>query len=80
MNDKRRTARHRVLKAGKISFGQAGIIDCTVRNMSERGACLQVESPLGIPDTFNLIITTEQIPRPCRILWRKEKQIGIEFQ
>ena len=80
MNDNRRITRKRVLKTGKILVGRTSIIDCTVRDVSESGACLKVESPLGIPDTFDLLITTEQTPRPCRIVWRKEKQIGVKFQ
>jgi predicted kinase len=79
MNDKRRAARNRVLKAAKISVGGSGIIDATVRNMSERGACLQVASPLGIPDTFTLVMVSDQAVRTCRVVWRKEKQIGVEF-
>jgi hypothetical protein len=79
MNDNRRVARHRVLKGAKIAFGRAGIIDVTVRNISDRGACLQVASPLGIPDTFNLVMVGGQITRPCRLVWRKEKEIGVEF-
>jgi hypothetical protein len=79
MNDNRRVARHRILKGAKIAFGPAGIIDVTVRNISDRGACLQVASPLGIPDTFNLVMVGGKITRPCRLVWRKEKEIGIEF-
>jgi hypothetical protein len=78
MNDNRRVARHRVLKGAKIAFGRAGIIDVTVRNISDRGACLKVASPLGIPDTFNLVMVGGQT-RPCRLVWRKEKEIGVEF-
>jgi PilZ domain len=68
-----------VLKAAKIAFGRAGIIDVTVRNMSDRGACLLVASPLGIPETFDLIIVGDKVTRPCRLVWRKEKQVGVEF-
>jgi hypothetical protein len=78
MNDNRRVARHRVLKGAKIAFGRASIIDVTMRNISDRGACLRVASPVGIPDTFNLVMVDGQI-RPCRLVWRKEKEIGVEF-
>jgi len=80
MTENRTIARQRVLKAGKIAINRAGIIDCTVRNISETGACLQVASPLGIPEYFNLILDGEPAPKPCRVVWRKEKQIGIAFQ
>jgi hypothetical protein len=52
--DKQRQARCRVLKGAHITFkGHGAAIDCTVRNLSDRGACLKVESPIGIPDSFD---------------------------
>jgi hypothetical protein len=80
MDDQRDATRQRVLKPAKIAFGRAGIIDCTLRNISDSGACLQVASPIGIPETFNLLLDAGKTSRPCRVLWRKEQQIGVEFQ
>ena len=78
MGDEHRIApRQRVLKGARIQFG-GGSIDCTVRNISETGAALEVTSPLGIPTEFTLV--TEAARRPCRVVWRKEKRIGITFE
>ena len=79
MGDGRKTPRRRVLKLGRISFGGAAI-DCTVRNLSERGAALDVASPIGIPDTFILVLESEHDQRPCRVVWRKESRIGVAFE
>ena len=77
MDDEHRIApRHRVLKGASIQFG-GGAIDCTVRNLSETGAALDVQSPVGIPAEFTLVTDTEQ--RQCRVVWRKEKRIGVTF-
>jgi hypothetical protein len=73
----RAAPRRRVLKAGTIEFGGGGI-DCTVRNVSETGAALEVITPVGIPEQFTLVVPNE-IRRPCRIVWRKEKRIGVTF-
>jgi PilZ domain-containing protein len=70
--------RRRVLKAGSIEFS-GGAIDCTVRNISQTGAALEVVTPLYIPDRFTLAVQTEQLKRPCHIVWRKEKRIGVAF-
>ena len=78
MDEHRVAARHRVLKAGTISFAGGGI-DCTVRNLSETGAALEVITPLFIPDRFTLVIPTDQLMRPCHIVWRKEKRMGVAF-
>ena len=76
-DENRIATRHRVLKGGKIQFG-GGSIDCTVRNISDTGAALDVISPLGIPEQFNLVTDGNQLP--CRVVWRKEKRIGVTFK
>ncbi|MBR0858548.1 PilZ domain-containing protein [Bradyrhizobium liaoningense] len=78
MDERRDKARHRVLKAGTIEFG-GGAIDCTIRNLSDTGAALDVTSPVGIPDHFSLFVQSDGIHRPCTVIWRKEKRIGVRF-
>lgn len=78
MEERRRTQRQRVLKAGTISFGGASI-DCTIRNLTSLGASLNVASPVGIPDKFLLIVRSDDSARQCIVVWRKEKQIGVAF-
>lgn len=78
LQNKRAALRHRVLKAGSIEFA-GGVIDCTVRNISETGAALEVNSPLGIPDTFNLLIAGDPASRRCRVVRRSDKRIGVAF-
>jgi len=36
-------------------------------------------TPLFIPDRFTLFVPTEHLKRPCQIVWRKEKRIGVTF-
>jgi hypothetical protein len=79
MTEHRKVQRHRVLKAGTISINRTGGIDCTVRNLSDAGACLDVVSPLGIPDDFDLVIGEEHGEHPCHVIWRTDKRIGIAF-
>lgn len=71
----------RTLLAGKVisNFGQSSI-DCVVRRMSDHGATISVESPLGIPRHFHLHIPDEGAPRPCKVLWQSDKEIGVEFE
>ena len=78
MEEHRTIQRRRTLKPGTISFG-GGTIDCTVRNLSDAGAALDVTSPVGIPDRFTLVVDTDR-QKPCRIVWRKEKRIGVRFE
>jgi len=71
----------RTLLAGKIicNFGQS-TIDCVVHWISDRGATIEVESPLGMPRHFHLLITGEGVPRPCKLVWQSDKELGLEFE
>jgi hypothetical protein len=79
LENNRAALRHRVLKSGSIEFN-GGVIDCLVRNISETGAALEVASPLGIPETFNLVIAGDHSSRRCQVAWRKDKRIGVAFR
>ena len=77
-NEKRIAPRRRVLKPGSINFdGEA--IRCTIRNLSATGASLDVETPLSVPDCFKLVVDGEASDQPCRVVWRKERRIGVVF-
>ena len=78
MSEHRIAPRKRVLKAGLIEFSGGGI-SCTVRNLSDTGAALSVESQVGIPIEFKLVVISDQVSRMCRVVWRKEKRLGIRF-
>ena len=69
----------RTLKGGSIIFGGSGSVDCIVRNLSDAGAALEVESPVGIPDDFMLLIRPESLKRNCHVEWRSANRIGVQF-
>jgi hypothetical protein len=79
MEEHRSAARKRVLKAGTIGFS-GETIACTVRNISDSGAALDVTTVLWFPDRFTLGIQSDGISKPCHIVWRKEKRIGVAFE
>jgi len=80
MDERRRPpARKRTFKSGTIAFNRAGGITGIVRNLSDRGAMLEVESVLGIPDEFTLLIDVDHFKRSCRVIWRRPTRLGVEF-
>jgi hypothetical protein len=78
LDEKRGAQGQPILKTGTISFDGSGI-DCLVRKMSGEGANLEVESQIGIPDSFDLVIDTEHSNHHCHVVWRKARRIGIAF-
>jgi hypothetical protein len=81
MDNKRIAPRQRVLKSGKIIFsGGAFSIDCTIRNISETGARLQVPTSVAIPDKFTLLDThAGGTRREATVVWRKDNMMGVRF-
>jgi hypothetical protein len=56
MEEQRKAPRKRTFKRGSIIFGPAAAIDWVIRNLSGAGASIEVESPVGIPDDFTVLI------------------------
>jgi len=54
------------------------VLDCTVRNLSAEGACLQVASAFGIPPSFALRVDHEPV-RHCTLVWQAGNRIGVAF-
>lgn len=67
-----------MLKSGKIMLGKAPI-PCTVRNLSEIGACLVVQTTFGIPGTFTFTMADHK-SQTCKVIWRDDTKLGVHFE
>ena len=76
--EKRSAPRYKVLKGATIAFEGNGV-ECTVRNLSSKGAALDVASLNRLPPSFMLVIEADQFIRRCRPVWRNDKRIGVAF-
>jgi hypothetical protein len=80
MQDRRHSQRRRTLRAGRILFNnRRSVISCTVRNISNRGACLLLPSVVDVPQVFDLRIEGESASRLCKMIWYSHNRIGVEF-
>ena len=55
---------------------------CTLADLSDSGAKLKFEDQENgeIPQAFDLLLTRHGHPSyPCRVVWRKENVIGVQF-
>jgi hypothetical protein len=75
---KRRFFRRRMLKGARISFN-GSIFSCTVRDLSEAGARLEIGSTLSIPDEFTLTMEDGSASFRCRVRRRTMTTLGVEF-
>jgi len=79
--ERQKTIRHKALKGARIVFnGGHASVGCTIRNISETGANLHLDSVLGVPEEFTLMFADGRAPRECTVKWRNPSAIGVEFK
>ena len=81
MREQRRAPRFKTFKGARImmldQFGRP--LECVVRNLSSGGACLALPAPRNVPDNFQLLFHTDRSVHQCRVVWRREAQLGVAF-
>ena len=75
----RRAPRQRTFLGGKLLYAGAYSTDCIVRDMSDKGARLELPNGLPIPDEVQLLELKSGIAFDARVIWRRYPQIGIKF-
>lgn len=78
--DKRISPRRRALKAGVVSLNNGNItLPCVVRDISDTGAKLKVDTGRNPPDQFELQIELDGLVAKCAVVWREGQQLGVAF-
>lgn len=78
--ERRKHHRKRMLQAGKIVYGKdALLIDCMIRDRTDNGARLKVADSKDVPEQIRLFIAGENTITNSKVIWRSEREIGIEF-
>jgi hypothetical protein len=77
--DQRAKHRKQTFKFGIITCGANRRILSVIKNISETGALVEVDNALEIPDEFTLAIESEPAARVCRVVWKKAKEIAVNF-
>ena len=81
MGERRRAARLLVLEPGSILL-DGSEMPCIVRNLSELGACLVVQSTYVLPAVFRLVIQDHpkiKKTKMCKVVWRDDTMAGVCF-
>jgi len=76
--NRRASARLRMLKSGKILLRKKAV-PCTMRNLSDGGACLQLQSTYGLPSAFDFALD-DKPPRACKVIWLDATTVRVEFR
>lgn len=66
--------------AARVSYGSgANVIDCTIRNISDGGAKLQISGSITLPEEFDMFIPQRNVSRRVRLCWRSDEFCGVAF-
>jgi hypothetical protein len=69
-----------MLKSAQIVFNdQSSLMDCTVRNLTNDGACIQFAAAMLAPERFELTFDNFRSARACHVAWRKIDELGVSF-
>jgi PilZ domain len=80
MQEQRQLERSKTYLGAEISFSrQISPIECVVRNLSSRGAMLQLNHVSAIPRHFEIRIPTKSKSYRARIVWQQLGRAGLAF-
>jgi hypothetical protein len=81
MQDRRESVREKVLLGGVAEINESGsTMDCVVRNFSDRGACVEVESAAKLPEQMRVTIARKGRSYLARMIWRQANRVGLAFK
>ena len=81
MQDRRQSVRDKVLYGGVAEINESGsTMDCVVRNISERGACVELDQAAKLPEEMNLTIARKDRSFLARLIWRQANKVGLAFR
>lgn len=80
LKDERLEERSSVLRAADIILGEGRpTIACLVKDSSESGFRLLVDTPLTLPDRFQLVLSHPLEQYVCRLIWENDGEIGVQL-
>src|SRR4051794_34296106 len=79
--EKRKKLRRTITYPAFLDLGDGSpALVCTLCDASQEGAQLAVADPGSLPDEFVLQLSSDGAARrDCRVVWRTERQVGVEF-
>ena len=75
----RQSRRRMTLKTGRLIFNNGHcVVECTVRDLSDEGARLELPCHLDLPEVLTLSIPGGSM-RDCEIVWSSNTERGVRF-
>ena len=77
MSEHRKLCRQRTYKSALLLRNDENIsLRCTLKNSSDFGALIVLDSVVPVPREFEVLIESDQLIASCKVVWREGKCIG----
>ena len=82
MQDRRESARDKVMYGGIAEIGERGATrDCIVRNISDRGATIEFSNVVELPkEQMSLRIARKGRSFLAKVIWWRDNFVGVAFR
>jgi len=81
IKDQRKSKRQQMRYSAWLTLGHGQLHGCVLSNVSDSGACIDVQDATTLPDRFFLLLSNSgSARRDCRVIWRKARRVGVEFE
>lgn len=78
-DDRRNAGRQRMAVPAKIAHGAGrAVVDCTIRDLSDTGAKIELAADDGLPEAFFLHFADGR-QAPVEVVWRAGPTLGVRF-
>jgi hypothetical protein len=79
--ERRRSVRFSTAVPAAIWVGaDLPVLPCTMLDISLHGCRLRIDPADSIPEQFTVLLThTGTVRRPCKVIWRRDDLLGVEF-
>jgi len=80
MAEPRKRQRVRTMLGAQIIFNNRNsTIDCQVRNMTDDGAKIIIDSHMTFPQRFEFHVPQKGRSYQAKVIWRQDNETGVEF-
>ncbi|NNE59040.1 MAG: PilZ domain-containing protein [Hellea sp.] len=78
--ERRDHLRAKSFKHAKIYINDdKSIYDAVLKNVSAYGAALSLGMTQRLPESFRLLIVSDDVTVPCHVEWRRADMVGVSF-
>jgi len=80
VEEHRASTRRLTLKDGKAILSSSTLMNCTISDLSDGGACLEFGGLTSLPSEFKLRVVGAGMETPVELAWQRGYSAGVRFE